>query len=135
MTRTPDLTYHPCMRHLMCVAVALVAACGSDDDGSIGATTLEWKIVSGSLGERSCDQAMALHVDWQFTRSDATMVNKSYDCSAGMVDITLKDGTYTAIHGTLRSTTASVITTCDPGHDNPFSGTSRNVDQCVFNVP
>lgn len=133
MTRGPDLTYHPVMRHLICLAVVLVASCGSDDGPGSGDTTLEWKIHSDALGDRDCQTGE--HVDWVLDRTDGGHITRSYNCTESGVTLTLSDGTYTKVEGTLRSPTAQIIATCDPPHDNPFTGASRNVDECVFNLP
>lgn len=131
MTRGADLAYHRGMRSCLCVAVLLVA-CSSDDGLSID---LAWTINSQTMGnDASCSAVSATHVDWTVIKSDNTMTQKSFDCSAGMESISISPGSYIKLEGLLRSASSSVLGSCDPSHDDPLTSDSHNVGSCVFDV-
>ena len=132
MTRGADLAYHQGMRNYLCVA-ALLVACSSDDGGL--SIDLAWTINSQTMGTgASCSGVGATHVDWTIIKSDNTMTQKSFDCSAEMESVSISPGSYIKLEGLLRSASSAVLGTCDPSHDDPLTSDSHNVGSCVFDV-
>jgi hypothetical protein len=132
MTRGADMAYHQGMRNCLCVAVLLVA-CSSDDGGL--SIDVAWTINSQIMGPNaSCSAVGATHVDWTVIKADQTMTQKSFDCSDEMDPISITPGNYIKLEGLLRSSSSSVLGTCDPSHDDPLTSDSHNVGSCVFDV-